>query len=112
LFCRFDAAILYRAVRYSPEILGIVSSGNSPTVVPDSLIENLQSWAGKEVDIFTLNPTFRVGDQVEVTGGPLQGFSGTILKEVEERTRVIILLSFLHNGAHLSVDRRDLRLIA
>jgi transcriptional antiterminator RfaH len=112
LFCRFDAAILYRAVRYAPEILDIVSSGNAPTVVPEVLIENLQSWAGNEVDIFTLQPTFRVGDQVEVTGGPLQGFSGTILKEVEERARVIILLSFLHNGAHLSVDRRDLRLIA
>jgi len=112
LFCRFDAEMLYRAVRYSPEILDIVSSGSSPTVVPDGLIENLQSWAGNEVDIFTLQPTFRVGDQVEVTGGPLQGFSGTILKEVEERTRVIILLSFLHSGAQLSVDRRDLRLIA
>ena len=112
LFCRFDAAVLYRAVRYAPEILGIVSSGSSPTVVPDNLIDNLQSWAGEQVDLFTLQPTFRVGDEVEVTGGPLQGFSGTVLKESEESLRVVILLSFLQNGAHLSVDRSDLRLIA
>jgi transcription antitermination factor NusG len=112
LFCRFDAAILYRAVRYAPEILDIVSNGSAPTVVPDNLIESLQSWAGDEVDIITLQPTLRVGDQVEVTGGPLQGFSGTILKESEERARVTILLSFLQNGAHLSVDRADLRRIA
>jgi transcription antitermination factor NusG len=112
LFCRFDAAALYRAVRYAPEILDIVSSGSSPIVVPDNLIENLQSWAGEGVDLFTLQPTFRVGDQVEVTGGPLQGFSGTVLKESEESLRVVILLSFLQNGAHLSVDRSDLRLIA
>ena len=112
LFCRFDASTLYRAVRYAPEILDIVSSGTAPTVVHDSLIENLQSWAGNEVDIFTLQPSFRVGNQVEVTTGPLQGFSGTILKEVEERTRVIILLSFLHSGAQVSVERTDLRLIA
>lgn len=93
-------------------MLDIVSSGSAPTVVHDSLIENLQSWAGNEVDIFTLQPTFRVGNQVEVTSGPLQGFSGTILKEVEERTRVIILLSFLHSRAQVSVERTDLRLIA
>jgi transcriptional antiterminator RfaH len=112
LFCRFDSATLYRAVRYAPEILDIVSSGSTPTIVPDNLIENLQSWAGDEVDIFTLQPTFKIGDEVEVTDGPLQGFSGRILKESEESARVVILLSFLQNGAHLSVDRTDLRLIA
>jgi transcription antitermination factor NusG len=112
LFCRFDAAALYRAVRYAPEILDIVSRGSDPTIVPDNLIEGLQSWAGDEVDIFTLQPSFKVGDEVEVTGGPLQGFSGQILKESEERTRVVILLSFLQNGAQVSVDRTDLRLIA
>ena len=112
LFCRFDPAVLYRAVRYAPDILDIVSHGNEPTVVADCLIETLQSWAGNAADIITLQPSLRVGDQVEVTGGPLQGFSGTILQEAEEKTRVTILLSFLQNGAHVSVDRSDLRRIA
>jgi transcription antitermination factor NusG len=53
-----------------------------------------------------------MGDHVEVTQGPLQGLSGTILKESEERARVTILLSFLQDGAQLSVDRCDLRRIA
>ena len=112
LFCRFDANILYRAVRYAPEILEIVSNGNAPTLVPDNLIESLQSWAGDEVDLITIQPTLRIGDQVEVRSGPLQGFSGTVLNESEERTRVTILLSFLQNGAHVSVDRADLERIA
>jgi transcriptional antiterminator RfaH len=112
LFCRFDPAVLYRAVRYAPDMLDIVSHGSEPTIVADSLIESLQSWAGDATDIITLEPTLRVGDQVEVTGGPLQGFSGTILKESEEKVRVTILLSFLQNGAHVSVDRADLRRIA
>jgi transcriptional antiterminator RfaH len=112
LFCRFDAAQHYRAVRYSPDMLDIVSNGNGPTIVPDALVENLQSWAGSEVDIITLQPSLRAGDKVEITAGPFQGFSGTILKESEERARVTILLSFLQNGAHLSMDRADLRLIA
>jgi transcriptional antiterminator RfaH len=112
LFCRFDPAILYRAVRYAPDILDVVSNGSGPTVVPDALLQNLQSWAGSGVDIITLQPALRVGDQVEITTGPFQGFSGTILMESEERARVTLLLTFLQNGAHLSVDRSDLRLIA
>lgn len=112
LFCRFDPATLYRAVRYAPEVLEIVSHGSIPTLVADNLIENLQSWAGNEVDIITLQPTLRIGDEVEVTCGPLQGLSGKILNEPEERARVTILLSFLQNGAQLSVDRADLRKIA
>lgn len=112
LFCRFDPGVLYRAVRYAPDMLEIVSNGNAPTVVADGLIESLQSWAGDEVDTITLQPSLRVGDHVEVTQGPLQGLSGTILKESEERARVTILLSFLQNGAQLCVDRRDIRRIA
>ena len=112
LFSRFDPAVLFRAVRYAPDILDIVSNGGGPTIVPDALIGNLQSWAGDEVDIITLQPGLRAGDQVEITSGPFQGFSGTIFQESEERARVTILLSFLQNGAHLSVDRADLRLIA
>ena len=112
LFCRFDPASLFRAVRYAPDIVQIVSRGDIPTVVSPDLIDGLRSWAGNEVDLLTLQPSMRVGDRVEVTNGPLQGLSGTILKEAQERVRVTILLSFLQNGAQLTVERSDLRLIA
>jgi transcriptional antiterminator RfaH len=112
LFCRFDPAILFRAVRYAPDMVDIVSLGNTPTVVSSELIDSLRTWAGNEVDLLTLQPSLHVGDEVEITNGPLQGFSGTVLKETEERVRVTILLSFLQNGAHIHVDRADLRRIA
>lgn len=112
LFCRFDAATLYRAVRYAPDMVDVVSLGSNPTVVAADLIESLKSWAGNEVDLLTLQPSLHVGDEVEITHGPMQGFSGTVMKESEESVRVTILLSFLQNGVHLNVDRADLRLIA
>jgi transcriptional antiterminator RfaH len=112
LFCRFDPASLFRAVRYAPDIVQVVSRGDTPTIVAPDLIESLRSWAGNEVDLLTLQPSIRVGDRVEVTNGPLQGLSGTILNESQERVRVTILLSFLQNGAHLNVERSDIRLIA
>jgi transcription antitermination factor NusG len=104
--------ILFRAVRYAPDIVEIVSTGSAPTIVSTDLIDGLKTWAGNEIDLLTLQPSLRIGNQVEITNGPLQGFSGTILKESEESVRVTILLSFLQNGAQLNVDRGDLRLIA
>jgi transcription antitermination factor NusG len=93
-------------------VLDVVSKGNVPTVVDDALLASLQSWAGDEVDLITIQPSLRVGDQVELVGGPLQGLSGTILKEHNGSARVTILLSFLQDGAHLTVDRSEVRLTA
>lgn len=112
LFCRFDAQLLFRAVRYAPDVATIVTAGARPAVVEDSLIEGLKSWAGTESDVVTLKPSIQVGDAVEVVAGPMQGLSGIIMSECNERSRVKILLSFLQFGAHLSVDRADVRLIA
>lgn len=112
LFCRFDAPLFYRAVRYAPDMLNVVSSGNAPAVVEDSLIASLRDWTAAENDILTLKPTMQPGDSVEIVAGPMQGLSGIILSESSDRNRVKILLSFLQEGAHLSVDRADLRLIA
>ena len=112
LFCRFDAPVYYRAVRYAPDITNVVSAGNAPAIVADSLIASLKHWASDETDLFTLRPTLRMGDSVEVISGPMQGFSGIILGNCNERERVTLLLSFLQCGAQLSVDRSEIRLIS
>lgn len=112
LFCRFDSANLFRAVRYAPEVIEIVSTGSIPTPVSVELIEGLKSWAGNEIDMLVLQPAPRVGNHVEITNGPLRGLSGTILKASSESVRVTLLLSFLQNEVQLNVDRTDVRLIA
>jgi transcription antitermination factor NusG len=112
LFCRFDPGIRFRAVRYAPEVVDIVSKGCTPTMVSPSLIEGLREWAGEEVDLLDLQPSMQIGDRVEITNGPMQGLSGTIVKESKESVRITILLSFLQDGAQLNLERSNLRLIA
>jgi transcription antitermination factor NusG len=92
--------------------LTVVTAGNAPAIVEDSLIASLREWTAPENDILTLKPSMQPGDTVQIVAGPMQGLSGTILSECSERNRVKLLLSFLQEGAHLSVDRADLRLIA
>jgi transcriptional antiterminator RfaH len=114
LFCRFDASLHFRAVRYAPDVATIVATGATPAIVADSLINNLRSWTsdGEGGDVVALKPAIQPGDPVEIVAGPMQGLSGIIMTECNERNRVKILLSFLQHGAHLSVDLADLRLIA
>jgi transcriptional antiterminator RfaH len=112
LFCRFDAAVFFRAVRYAPEVLSVVSAGNAPAIVADSLIEELKQWASATGGVITLRPTLQIGDQVEVISGPMQGLSGIILGDCSERARVTVLLSILQCGAQLNVERSEVRRIA
>jgi transcriptional antiterminator RfaH len=112
LFCRFDAAALYRAVRYAPEVLNVVEAGGRPTVVDDNLISTLKGWAGQEVDIVTLRPPPQVGSEVEIVSGPMQGLSGILMENCKEQDRVTVLLSFLQCGAQIRVPSADIRLIA
>ena len=73
LFCRFDLSDRYRAVRYAPEVIDVVSFGERPAVVDDAMIAELRNWAGEAVDVITIQPTLRPGDQVEITDGPCVG---------------------------------------
>lgn len=107
-FCRFDSSIQYRAVRYAPDVLSVVTSGESPAVVGDTTIAELKGWAGDTVDVITLQPGLRPGDMIEITAGPMQGLQGVLVHERSDRDRVAVLLSMLEYGAHTLISRSQL----
>jgi len=108
LFCRFDLANRYRAVRYAPEVIDVVSFGERPAVVDDAMIEELRGWAGEAVDVITIQPSLRPGDQVEITDGPMRGLQAVILNSRSDRDRVTVLLSILECGAQMMISRSQL----
>jgi transcriptional antiterminator RfaH len=105
LFCRFDAAGHFRAVRYAPEVINLVSCGGVPKVVDAAIIDELKQWAGEAVDLVTLQPPLRPGDPVELVCGPLGGLRAVVLQEMPDTARVAILLEALGCGARMVVDR-------
>lgn len=109
LFCRFDPAIHYRAVRHAPEVIGTVSYGGEPTIVQDALVSELRSWVGESLDAISLVPELRSGDLVEITDGPFQGLHASVIQEMSDRERVAILLDVLTCGARMTVSRSQLR---
>lgn len=105
LFCRFDAAIQFRAVRHAPEVLDLVRFGDRPAVVDASIINQLRSWAGNSVDVIDASDDLHAGDQVTVTNGPLRGLRATILQARHDRDRVALLLSTLECQPQLLISR-------
>lgn len=108
LFCRFDAAQAYRAVKYAPDVLGIVSFGGTPTIVADALIQEIRNWAGEALDVVTVRPGLQPGDHVEIVAGPMRGLRAVILHGMRDSERVAVLLTALNFDARAIIDRSDL----
>jgi transcriptional antiterminator RfaH len=108
LFCRFDLGEHFRAVRYAPDVIDVVTFGERPAIVRDGMIDELKDWAGESIDIITLQPCLGPGDLVEITDGPMQGLQAVILHETNDRERVAVLLSILECGAKMMINRSQL----
>ena len=107
-FCRVNLAHNFRAVRYAPHVIDVVSFGGRPTTVDDAIIHQLQQWAGETVDILIVRPALKPGDVVEIADGPLRGLQAVVVQEMSDRDRVAVLLSTLQCQARLIVSRSQL----
>lgn len=109
LFCRFDFAENYRAVRYGRDIIGLVSSGEKPTHVSDATIEQLKDWANENGDLFEMSPEeIAPGDTVKIVEGPMQGLEAIFLEETGQGERVSILLEMMNAEAQAQIDRSQI----
>ncbi len=108
LFSQFEVSTSYRAVRYCPDVLDIVSAGDRPAIVSTALIEELKAWAGDAVNLITLQPDLSPGDRVEITEGPMRGLPAVILHIKNDSERVAVLLSFLESTAKMIIKRSQL----
>ena len=105
IFCRFDYTQWYRAVRYAPEVIDVVSFGDCPAAVDQRLIDGIKEWAGDTVDLINATPTLRPGDRVQIIDGPMRGLEAVIHSEMNGRERVAVILSILEREIHTSISR-------
>jgi len=91
-------------VRYTRGVLSLVRFGLNIAVVPDSIINLLQSQISTETGLVKLAPDkLDPGDNVCMFDGPLVGLKG-ILKEHCSKTRAILLLNILGSETTVEVD--------
>lgn len=112
LFCRFELAEHYRMVRYSHEVIGVVSFGESPVVVESAVVDQVKSWAGEAVDVVTIRPNPKPGDTVEIADGAFRGLRAVVERDMCDQQRVALLLTTLTYHARIVVSRDQIGLVS
>ena len=84
----------WHAARWSIGVLGLIMDGLRPARVADSVIAEIQSRERGGLVELLRREQFRVGDQVRVLAGPLQGLCG-LFEGQRAHERVLVLLALL-----------------
>ncbi|MCB1210713.1 MAG: hypothetical protein KDK97_15385 [Verrucomicrobiales bacterium] len=93
-FARFTPAASYRAVKHAQNVLRVLEFGGQLAQVADSFIAELKEEMQHE-DIRLVEVPIALGDEVEVTAGPMQGLRGIVSSLTNAKERVRILMEFL-----------------
>lgn len=107
LFARFELEHQYRFIHYSRGIKRIVSFGEEPAIVDDSLIDGIR---GRLRDGLVLEPDveFSNGQVVRIKEGPLHGLEAIFEREVTGAQRAVLLLKALSYQARVVVCLQDI----
>lgn len=107
LFSRFSPLDYCHLITYTRGVRRILCDPSGrPCIVGDSIIGQIQSRM--EDGFVRMEPIgFAHGDRVQITHGPLKGFTG-IFEKTKARDRVLILLSTIAYQASIEVERSSL----
>ena len=108
VLARFDLAKLERAVVFCQGVRGLVRFGSEIPPVPEAFVralrDEVRSKSGNADDILSVSPVIRIGDEVEIAHGPLQGMRGEIVQVASAAERVKVLLEFLGQQHAIDID--------
>jgi transcription antitermination factor NusG len=87
-----------------PGVLSLVGNGRQPLPIPEAEIEHLR--AGMGMRSAEPQPYLAVGERVRVTGGPLAGYEGLLIRKNNE-LRVVISVERIQQSISVEVDQAD-----
>jgi transcriptional antiterminator RfaH len=106
LFAKFDVSNKLRAVTYARGVKNIVTFGEAPAMVDESIIQNIRNQTTDGVIELSEN-RFAPGQVVRIQEGPLYGLEAVFKKKLDGTSRAELLLKAISFQARLIVDFRD-----
>src|SRR5437868_14610507 len=106
-FAQFDYVTQRRAVEHAPGVRGFVQFGDRLATIDSATIEGLQRTMEAN-EIVTIDPEIRVGQEVQIGYGPLQGFEALVTQLLPASERVRVLLDFLGRSVQMEVSKATL----
>ena len=100
----------YQMVKYTRGIKRVVGNSEGPTPIPDEVIGEIKAREiGGLIELEKHGATPQVGDEIEVAEGPLKGLKGIFQKEIGDKERVMILLSYVSYQGQLLIEKKKLK---
>jgi transcriptional antiterminator NusG len=94
LFVHVDLARDYDQVRWAPGVKSFVHFGSVPAPLDDRIAEDLLRQANCD-GIIDAHSDLKVGQEVQIRGGPFDGVLGVIQKTPDGKGRVRLLMKLL-----------------
>lgn len=107
LFARFDWGRQFKAVQYARGVMGVVHFGTQPAVVPEAVVAELRRTMDDR-ELCVIARELAVGDEVQVTAGPMVGLQVVVQQLLPARERVKVLLDFLGRRVEAEVAVTEL----
>jgi transcriptional antiterminator RfaH len=108
IFARFDLNRLLHNVRFTRGVDKVVSFGSAPVPVDDEIIELIRSQQGAD-GFIEIRERFEAGELVVVKDGPLKNLAGCFTREVDDFSRIEILLTAISYQGRAIVGRESIR---
>ena len=102
LFVRLRMPDEYYAVVWCPGVKRLVSFNDTPAPVEDAVVEFLRQRA-TAAGVLAAHSTLGVGDQVQVTHGPLAGLAGILQEPPDAQGRVRLLMKLFNRDLRVRV---------
>lgn len=106
-FAQFDYQTERRRVEHSPGVTGILQFGDRLATIDAVTIANLQQRVQAD-EVITIDPELRVGQEVQIARGPLQGLEALVTQLLPASERVRVLLEFLGRSLQMEVSKETL----
>lgn len=109
-FLYFDHPAELRLVSYTRGVKKVIGNREGAIAVPAEVVEAIRAREKNGlIELQKYGEEPRVGDEIEVAEGPLRGLKGVFQKEVGEKERVMILLSYVSYQGQLLIEKKKLR---
>jgi transcriptional antiterminator RfaH len=104
IFAKFNAREQLPKILFTRGVHNVVCFGNIPAWVNDDIIDIIRERLD-ENGFVKLNNSFKPGDKVVISAGPLRNLIGIFEREVKGSERIMILLTAIGYQGRLVVNR-------
>lgn len=104
-FARFSPDVSLGHVECAQGVLRVIKSGTLPIPIDDPVIAEIKDWIEADGQWPLPQDELKLGDRVAIEAGPFAGMMGRIEAELDDRSRVAILLESLWH-ARVLIEKR------